>query len=192
MADVPLMTNPMTTDGDIIQGGASGAASRLAIGTAGQILKVNAGATALEYGAAAPSFAAWTSYTPTWTSETSGTPSVGNGTLEAAYLTSGKLHFFRIRLAWGSTTTGGSGRWNFSLGGSVSTLGLAQQIVVAYFIDNSAGEPFAGAGWIAASATPVVRPAPNALGSINGISTTIPFTWATSDQLHLQGVIEVA
>lgn len=50
MADVPLMNNPMTTAGDVIQGGASGAPSRLAIGTAGQILKVNAGATALEYG----------------------------------------------------------------------------------------------------------------------------------------------
>lgn len=50
MADVPLMNNPMTAAGDIIQGGASGAPSRLAIGTAGQILKVNSGATALEYG----------------------------------------------------------------------------------------------------------------------------------------------
>lgn len=49
MADVPLMNNPMTTAGDIIQGGASGAPQRLAIGTAGQVLKVNAGATALEY-----------------------------------------------------------------------------------------------------------------------------------------------
>ncbi|MCC6619458.1 MAG: hypothetical protein IT341_10530 [Chloroflexi bacterium] len=49
MADVPLMKNPMTAAGDIIQGGASGAPSRLAIGTAGQILKVNSGATALEY-----------------------------------------------------------------------------------------------------------------------------------------------
>lgn len=52
MADVPLMNNPMTTAGDIVQGGASGTPTRLPIGTAGQILKVNAGATALEYGAA--------------------------------------------------------------------------------------------------------------------------------------------
>lgn len=55
MADVPLLKNPMTTAGDIVQGGASGAPSRLAIGTAGQILKVNAGATALEYGNASSS-----------------------------------------------------------------------------------------------------------------------------------------
>lgn len=52
MADVPLMNNPMTTAGDVIYGGASGAPTRLAVGTAGQVLKVNAGATAPEWGAA--------------------------------------------------------------------------------------------------------------------------------------------
>jgi hypothetical protein len=40
------MSNPMTTAGDMIDGGAAGAAQRLAIGTAGQVLTVNAGATA--------------------------------------------------------------------------------------------------------------------------------------------------
>lgn len=52
MADVPLMSNPMTTQGDIVTGGASGAAGRLGIGTAGQVLTVNAGATAPEWAAA--------------------------------------------------------------------------------------------------------------------------------------------
>lgn len=49
MADVPLMNNPMTTAGDVIYGGASGAPTRLGVGTAGQVLKVNAGATAVEW-----------------------------------------------------------------------------------------------------------------------------------------------
>lgn len=47
------MTNPMTTAGDVIFGGASGTPTRLAIGTAAQVLKVNAGATAPEWGTAA-------------------------------------------------------------------------------------------------------------------------------------------
>lgn len=55
MADVPLMNNPMTTAGDVVYGGASGAPTRLAVGTAGQVLKVNAGATAPEWGAASGS-----------------------------------------------------------------------------------------------------------------------------------------
>jgi hypothetical protein len=47
------MANPMTTAGDIITGGASGTPTRLAMGSALQVLRVNAGATALEF--AAPS-----------------------------------------------------------------------------------------------------------------------------------------
>lgn len=41
--------SPMTTAGDLIYGGASGAATRLAIGTAGQALTVNGGATGFTY-----------------------------------------------------------------------------------------------------------------------------------------------
>jgi hypothetical protein len=40
------LTNPMTTAGDIIKGGTAGAAERLAIGSAGQVLKVVSGAPA--------------------------------------------------------------------------------------------------------------------------------------------------
>ena len=42
------MTNPMTTQGDLIVGGANGTPTRLAKGTAGQVLKV--GTNGLEYG----------------------------------------------------------------------------------------------------------------------------------------------
>lgn len=49
-SDSSGMTNPMTTAGDIIYGGASGTPTRLGIGTAGQVLKVNSGATAVEWG----------------------------------------------------------------------------------------------------------------------------------------------
>jgi hypothetical protein len=51
MADVPLMENPMTTAGDTIYGGAAGDPTRLAKGTAGQVLTMNAGATAPEWAA---------------------------------------------------------------------------------------------------------------------------------------------
>lgn len=45
--------NPMTTAGDVIYGGVAGAETRLAIGTAGAGLKVNAGATAPEWSSSA-------------------------------------------------------------------------------------------------------------------------------------------
>lgn len=41
----PVVTNPMNSEGDLIKGGASGAATRLDMGTADQILAVNSGAT---------------------------------------------------------------------------------------------------------------------------------------------------
>lgn len=40
----PPLSNPMTTAGDIIKGGASGAAARLGIGSSGQVLTVSGGA----------------------------------------------------------------------------------------------------------------------------------------------------
>ena len=43
------MANPMTTAGDMVYGGVDGAATRLAKGTAGQVLTMNSGATAPEW-----------------------------------------------------------------------------------------------------------------------------------------------
>lgn len=51
--DTTGMTNPMTTTGDIIYSSPGSTPVRLGIGTAGQVLKVNSGATAPEWGAAA-------------------------------------------------------------------------------------------------------------------------------------------
>jgi hypothetical protein len=46
------IANPMTTAGDVIYGGASGVPTRLPVGTALQVLRTNAGATAPEWATA--------------------------------------------------------------------------------------------------------------------------------------------
>jgi hypothetical protein len=52
-ADVPgSLSNPMTTQGDIIYGGASGAPTRLAAGTTGQVLQTNGSSAAPSWVAA--------------------------------------------------------------------------------------------------------------------------------------------
>jgi hypothetical protein len=51
-----IALNPMTTAGDLFVGGTSGAPARLALGTASQQLRVNSGATALEYFTPAAAF----------------------------------------------------------------------------------------------------------------------------------------
>jgi hypothetical protein len=50
--DTTGMTNPMTTTGDVIYSSSGSTPARLELGTAGQVLKVNSGATAPEWGAA--------------------------------------------------------------------------------------------------------------------------------------------
>jgi hypothetical protein len=56
---IPIITNSstdlITTAGDLLYGTAADTVARLGIGTAGQVLKVNAGATAPEWGAAGAS-----------------------------------------------------------------------------------------------------------------------------------------
>ena len=49
LGTLATINNPMTTAGDLIVGGTAGAPTRLGIGTASQQLRVNSGATALEY-----------------------------------------------------------------------------------------------------------------------------------------------
>jgi hypothetical protein len=88
-----IALNPMTTAGDIVVGGTSGAPARLALGTASQQLRVNSGATSLEYFTPAAAFdpaspgaignttpAAITGTTGTFTTLTANTSLTLNGT----------------------------------------------------------------------------------------------------------------
>jgi hypothetical protein len=64
--DTTGMTNPMTTTGDVIYSSSGSTPARLGIGTAGQVLQVNSGATAPEWatpagGATGPAFRAFRS-----------------------------------------------------------------------------------------------------------------------------------
>lgn len=81
MADVPLMENPMTTGGDVIYGGASGAPTRLANGSNGQVLTSAGGTSA-----------------PTWE-----TPSAGSAETweDAVADLSGKVHRWKFEEASG-------------------------------------------------------------------------------------------
>jgi hypothetical protein len=74
-ADSAGMTNPMTTTGDTIYSSSGSTPARLGIGTAGQFLKVNAGATAPEWAtlSTAPTFVGCRAYQ-------SGDTSVANST----------------------------------------------------------------------------------------------------------------
>lgn len=68
--------------------------------------------------------AAWTSYTPTWTASTTN-PSVGNGTLIGRYQKIGRTVIAHINLTAGSTTTFGSGNYNFTIPVAAANVGAS-------------------------------------------------------------------
>lgn len=66
--------------------------------------------------AAAAGLGAWTAFEPTWTTAGAGAdPVVNNGILEGAYFQLGDTVFVRIYVKKGSTTTLGSGAYQFAL-----------------------------------------------------------------------------
>jgi len=65
----------------------------------------------------------WTSYTPAWTATTD--PVLGNGTILGRYMKIGRTVTATVFLTCGSTTTYGSGAWNFSLPTAAASAGLS-------------------------------------------------------------------
>jgi hypothetical protein len=70
--DTTGMTNPMTTTGDVIYSSSGSTPARLGLGTAGQVLQVNSGATAPEWVTAASSTIQTAVFNDTKTSGTAG------------------------------------------------------------------------------------------------------------------------
>ena len=91
----------------------------------------------------------WQDYTPAWTTDVGGgsNPSLGNGTITGRYIQAGDLVHAHITLVIGSTSTAGTGRWQFSLPATAATeanYGPAPFI----YKDVSAVTYYAGVVWV--------------------------------------------
>lgn len=137
---------------------------------------------------------AWTAWTPTWTNLT-----LGNGTVTAKYRQIGKLVFCRLSLVFG-TTTSVSGDVTFSLPVTKATYGGNQTqmpLGLVTALDSSAGVTAEGMVKPATTTTCVMRflLAGGTYVSIGGASvpsSTVPFTWASADEIHAQLCYEAA
>ncbi|MCZ0207893.1 hypothetical protein OZK63_21000 [Streptomyces sp. UMAF16] len=67
---------------------------------------------------------AWTTYTPTWTASTTN-PSLGNGTISGRYMKIGRTVLCSINTITGSSTTYGSGSYNWSLPAPSASTGIS-------------------------------------------------------------------
>lgn len=134
---------------------------------------------------------AWTSWTPTLTNIT-----IGNGTLVCKYTQIGKLITCRFSLVFGSTTSI-SGAAVFSLpvtraayGGTngITPLGLARMF------DTSAGATWEGNVLNLSTTTVQVNAWDASAAAVKQLNTssTVPFTWATGDEIGAQFSYEAA
>jgi len=173
---VPLSI--FTAKGDLLVATGSGAVDNLAVGTNGQVPVADSTAgTGIRWdNVAAPS--SFTSYTPAWTS--SGTaPSLGNGTAAGAYITIGTLIAGYLQITIGSTSTNGTGTYNFSLPVSASVTTSRFPLGVGMIRDSGTAQ------WscIAApgSGTTVELYVANGTANHPVTSNTVPMTPATGD-----------
>ena len=137
---------------------------------------------------------AWDTFTPTFTSIGAGTDWViGNATTSCAYLRVGRGIFFRVQVTWGSTTTFGTKALGMSLPlAAIAYSGTNPVLGEANFIDTSAAENYAGrVVYRGQTEVQFVQTGVSATYVKNGLVTsTLPFTWASTDQLAAQFYIE--
>ena len=118
------MADVITTAGDLIYGTAADTVARLGIGTAGQVLKVNSGATAPEWGAAASTaFVGCSVYK-------SGTQSLANNTVvvvtwDSEYYDTDAIHSTASNTSRFTVPAGLGGKWELicSLSFAAATAG---------------------------------------------------------------------
>lgn len=133
---------------------------------------------------------AWTDYPPTWGS-TGTAPTLGNGTLAGRYKAlDPKTYDISIVLTWGSTSTGGTGQWSFTLPGGVTSAARIQ--VMPAIIHDSGTAYFSATAWVAASDTKILHVVVADATGTRRAENTVPITYATGDQIIMNGIIEVA
>lgn len=124
---------------------------------------------------------AFSTYTPTWTGN-SVNPTLGNGTLTGRYIQIGKLVYASLFLTFGTTTTGGTGFWGFSMpvtgqGTVVNGSGYIEDLAVLGYGITAQGLTTTT---VAARTSAVLLDATN------------PFSWGNGDFLKLGFTYEAA
>lgn len=118
----------------------------------------------------------WALFSIAWTASTTN-PVLGNGTLSGRSIRVGSLAIVKFILIPGSTTTFGAGTYFFS-GFPYAGFASLNDIGVILSFDSSAALLDVGTSRFVTSTTIDMSSDTGAL-----VSPTVPFTWATGDQL---------
>lgn len=136
---------------------------------------------------------AWASYTPT----VGGTLTEGNGTKTASYAQQGLLVFFRIRFIFGTTSSLSAGVPTFTLPVTARNVIPYGSVEVLYKDASAASSSVSWTlGFGEFTSTTVLSIYRTAAGGSyvdsGELSSTIPFTWTTSDEIRIAGWYEAA
>lgn len=130
---------------------------------------------------------AWNSYTPTL-----GGITLGNGTLVGKWFRAGRFIKFKVKLTFGSTTSV-SGAMTIGLPVAYAD-GTDAEVFAALLYDASANQRYPAKSQAITTSTVSIN-AINAAGTYlveAATSSTVPFTWTTSDILIVSGTYESA
>lgn len=125
--------------------------------------------------------ATWTQYTPTWTASSTN-PSIGNGTMFARYRIMGKTLMWRLTMIMGSTTTFGSGTWQWSLPSGAAVPSTSGGNGIGRYTADNLSTLLDGITLCDATNTTTVR---------TFLTSTNPFTWASGHKLTANMLVEL-
>ena len=137
--------------------------------------------------------APWETFTVGWKAASSN-PVIGNGTKVGKYSQFNALVIVQISILPGSTTTFGSGQFIIDLPiPAKATLSQYSNTGFGYLIDSSAARcEIATTAVLNSSTTQIgIKYGPNT-GAFGDVSSTVPFTWANGDQIHITFIYEAA
>lgn len=129
----------------------------------------------------------WQSYTPTTTGLT-----LTTGTLTASYIQTGKTVFFQIRFIFGASSAVTASP-TFTLPVTASNFRPTANAGVIGFTDFLDSGTANYAGILRQNSTTVVGVFVSGSSGVHtAVSSTVPFTWTTNDQINIEGFYEAA
>ena len=178
----------LTAKGALITAFSAGSPATLTVGNNGETLVADSSvATGLDWKTATEQYP-WQNWTPTY-----GGITIGNGTVQAKYQQIGKLVNFYWKLVFGSTSSIGTDPYVVLPVAHSSLPGQSYFFHQANYLDASSGTFVSGFGVNTGTLTYLyVINTAGTYTAANALSSTVPFTFATSDELIISGSYEAA
>lgn len=141
-----------------------------------------------------PGLGEWTAYTPTITASGGGF-NIGSSSIKGRYKAlDSKTYFVQITLVvtTGGAWNAGTGTWSVSLpaGLTARTETNWEQMIPAHVLDSGTTN-FVCMGKIASGGTTIYETNVADAANPRNLSNSVPVTWATGDQVHYSGIVEV-